>query len=329
MTRYLLRRLASTVVLLFVMAALVYLIFYTLPANPAVLVCGKGCGGGQLAAVDHELGLDQPEYVQFWHFLEGIVAGRDYSSGPDVSHCAAPCLGFSFQNDQPVLSLIGQRLPVSLSLTAGAMILWLAFGVSAGVVSALREGRFADRAVTVTALVGLGAPIFISGMLLLMLFCGVLHWLDFPVYVPLTEDPGAWARNLLLPWVTLAFGQAAVYARLTRTGMLETLAEDHIRTFRAYGVRERRIVGRHALRGALTPIISIAAHDFGYILVGAMLTETLFGLPGLGRLIVQSSNNVDLPVVAGLTLVAGAAIVVANTAADLLYTVVDRRVMLS
>lgn len=329
MTRYLLRRLASTVVLLFVMAALVYLIFYTLPANPAVLVCGKGCGGGQLAAVDHKLGLDQPEYVQFWRFLEGIVAGRDYSSGPEVSHCAAPCLGFSFQNDQPVLSLIGQRLPVSLSLTAGAMILWLAFGVSAGVVSALREGRFADRAVTVAALVGLGAPIFISGMLLLMLFCGVLHWLDFPVYVPLTDDPGAWARNLLLPWVTLAFGQAAVYARLTRTGMLETLAEDHIRTFRAYGVRERRIVWRHALRGALTPIISITAHDFGYILVGAMLTETLFGLPGLGQLIVQSSNNVDLPVVAGLTLVAGAAIVVANTAADLLYTVVDRRVTLS
>ena len=329
MTRYLLRRLASTLVLLFVMAALVYLIFYALPANPAVLVCGKGCGGGQLAAIDHKLGLDQPEYVQFWHFLKGIVAGRDYSAGPDVSHCAAPCLGFSFQNDQPVLSLIGQRLPVSLSLTTGAMILWLAFGVTAGVVSALREGRFADRAVTVTSLLGLGAPIFISGMLLLMLFCGFLHWLDFPVYVPLTDDPAAWARNLLLPWVTLAFQQAAVYARLTRTGMLETLSEDHIRTFRAYGVPERRIVGRHALRGALTPIISITAHDFGYILVGAMLTETLFGLPGLGQLIVQSSNNVDLPVVAGLTLVAGASIVVANTAADLLYTVVDRRVILS
>jgi peptide/nickel transport system permease protein len=329
MTRYLLRRLAGTVVLLVVMAALVYVIFYALPSNPAVLVCGKGCGGGQLAAIDHKLGLDQPEYLQFWHFLEGIVVGRDYSSGPEVSHCGAPCLGFSFQNDQPVLSLITQRLPVSLSLTTGAMVVWLLIGVSAGVLSALREGRFTDRAVTALSVLAFGTPIFVSGMLLLILFCGFLHLLDFPVYVPLTEDPAAWAKNLLLPWFTLAISQAAVYARLTRTGMLETLSEDHIRTFRAYGLRERRIVGRHALRGALTPVISITAYDFGYILVGAMLTETLFGLPGLGQLIVQSSNNVDLPVVAGLTLVAGAAIVVANTVADLLYAVVDRRVVLA
>lgn len=329
MTRYLLRRFVSTVVLLLVMVAFVYVIFYALPSDPAVLVCGKGCGGGQLAAIDHKLGLDQPEYVQFWHFLEGIFVGRDYSSGPDVSHCAAPCLGFSFQNDQPVLSLIGQRLPVSLSLTAGAAVLWLLIGVGAGVLSALRVGRFADRAVTAASILAYGAPIFVSGMLLLILFCGVLHWMDFPVYVPLSDNPAAWAKNLLLPWFTLAISQAAVYARLTRTGMLETLSEDHIRTFRAYGLRERRIVGRHAIRGALTPVITMSAHDFGYVLVGAMLTETLFGLPGLGQLIVQSSNNVDLPVVAGLTLVAGAAIVVANTAADLLYAVVDRRVVLS
>jgi peptide/nickel transport system permease protein len=328
-TRYLLRRLAGTAVLLLVMVAFVYGIFYALPSDPAVLVCGKGCGGGQLAVIDHKLGLDQPEYVQFWHFLEGIFVGRDYSAGPDVSHCAAPCLGFSFQNDQPVLSLIGQRLPVSLSLTTGAMVLWLLIGVSAGVLSALRAGRITDRIVTGVSVLAFGAPIFVSGMLLLMLFAGYLHWLDFPVYVPLTENPGAWAENLLLPWFTLAISQAAIYARLTRTGMLETLSEDHIRTFRAYGLRERRIIGRHAMRGTITPIITVSAHDFGYVLVGAMLTETLFGLPGLGQLIVQSSNNVDLPVVAGLTLVAGAAIVVANTIADLLYAVVDRRVVLA
>jgi len=328
-TRYLLRRFVSTMVLLLVMVALVYLIFYTLPSDPAVLVCGKGCGGGQLAVIDHKLGLDRPEYVQFWRFLEGVFVGRDYSSGPDVSHCAAPCLGFSFQNDQPVMSLIGQRLPVSLSLTAGAMVIWLLIGVPAGVLSALRAGRLTDRVVTAASVLAFGAPIFVSGMLLLMVFCGYLHWLSFPVYVPFTENPAEWAKNLLLPWFTLAISQAAIYARLTRTGMLETLSEDHIRTFRAYGLRERRIVGRHALRGTITPVITISAHDFGYIIVGAMLTETLFGLPGLGQLIVQSSNNVDLPGVAGLTLVAGAAIVVANTVADLLYAVVDRRVVLA
>jgi peptide/nickel transport system permease protein len=209
------------------------------------------------------------------------------------------------------------------------MVVWLLLGVPAGVLSALRAGRLTDKVVTALSMLAYGAPIFVSGMLLLVLFCGWLHWLDFPVYVPLTENPAAWAQNLLLPWFTLAIAQAAVYARLTRTGMLETLSEDHIRTFRAYGLRERRIVGRHAIRGALTPVITISAYDFGYILVGAMLTETLFGLPGLGQLIVQSSNNVDLPVVAGLTLVAGVAIVVANTAADLLYAVVDRRVVLT
>src|SRR5256885_13111743 len=158
MTRYLLRRLAGAIVLLLVMAALVYAVFYALPSDPAVLVCGKGCGGGQLAAIDHKLGLDQPEYAQFWHFLQGIVAGRDYSSGPDVSHCAAPCLGFSFQNDQPVLSLIAQRLPVSLSLTAGALVLWMAAGVSLGVLSALRRGRLTDPAGAGAAVLGAGSP---------------------------------------------------------------------------------------------------------------------------------------------------------------------------
>jgi peptide/nickel transport system permease protein len=147
--------------------------------------------------------------------------------------------------------------------------------------------------------------------------------------VNLTDDPEQWAWNLLLPWLSLALIEAAAFARLTRAAMLETLAEDHIRTFRAYGVAERSVVGRHALRGALTPLISINAVEFGGVLVNAMLTETLFGLPGIGQLIVQSSNNVDLPVVAGLTLTAGLAVVLANTAADLLYAAVDRRVVLT
>ncbi|GAA4627114.1 ABC transporter permease [Actinoallomurus vinaceus] len=329
MTLYLLRRLGSLLVLLVVMTAVVYGIFYAIPADPAVLVCGKGCDGAQLAVVHHKLGLDQPVTTQYWHFLEGLVVGRDYSSGPDVTHCAAPCLGYSFQTDLPVLSLIAQRLPVSLSLTAGAVVLWTITGVSLGLVSALREKRLTDRLITVFVLGGLGTPVFVSGLLLLMVFCGWLQWLDFPVYVPLTEDPVAWAQNLILPWLTLTILQSAIFTRLTRTGMLETLSEDHIRTFRAYGLPERRVVGRHALRGALTPLISINAVEFGVVLVNAMLTETLFGLPGIGQLIVQSSNNVDLPVVAGLTLTAGLAVVLANTVADLLYAAVDRRVVLA
>ena len=326
MIRYALRRLAGLLVLLLVLTAVVYGLFYAMPSNAAVLVCGKGCDGAQLAAVEHKLGLDQSVLAQYGHFLAGLVAGRDYSAGPDVTHCPAPCLGYSFKTDQPVLSLIAQRLPVSLSLTAGAMVLWLLVGVGLGLVSSLREGRPVDRIVTVFVLAGQGTPVFVSGLVLLMVFCGWLRWLDFPVYVPLTEDPLAWARNLLLPWITLAFLEAAIFARLTRTGMLETLAEDHIRTFRAYGLSEPAIVGRHAIRGALIPLISLNAVEFGAVLVSATLTETLFGLPGVGQLVAQSANDVDLPVVAALTLVAGVAVMLANTVADLLYAVADRRV---
>lgn len=329
MTRYVLRRLAGLLVLLIVLTAVVYGLFYAMPSNAAVLVCGKGCDGAQLASVEHKLGLDQSIFVQYGHFLAGLVAGRDYSAGPDVSHCPAPCLGYSFKTDQPVLSLIAQRLPVSLSLTVGAMVLWLVAGVALGLVSSLREGRPIDRVVTVFVLGGQGTPVFVSGLLLLIVFCGGLHWLDFPVYVPLTEDPVAWARNLLLPWLTLAIMEAAIFARLTRTGMLETLAEDHIRTFRAYGLSERAIVGRHAIRGAVTPLISLNAVEFGTVLVSATLTETLFGLPGIGQLVAQSASDVDLPVVAALTLLAGVAVMLANTLADLLYAAADRRVALA
>ncbi len=330
MARYLVRRMLGAALVLLVLSAVVYLIFYTLPGNPAQLVCGpRTCQAGQLHRIETELGLDQPLYAQYWHFLVGIVVGRDYSGGPEVIHCAAPCLGYSYQTGEPVTALLADRLPVSASLVAGGFVIWVSVGVSLGVLSALCRGRVADKLTTGLTLAGTSTPVFLVGLLLLIVFCVYLRAMPFPGYVPLTRSPLLWAQNLVLPWCALAVVSAAVYTRLTRTSMLETLSEDHIRTFRAYGLSERRVVGRHALRGALTPLITIGALDLATSLTGTTLTESLFGLPGLGQLLVTSVRNIDLPVVVGVTLLAGSAIVVANAVADILYSVADRRVALA
>ncbi|WFB07541.1 ABC transporter permease [Streptomyces sp. LX-29] len=329
MTGYVLRRIGGALFVLLALSVLVYAFFYLAPGDPAKLACGPRCDPRQIAQVREQLGVDEPVYVQYWHFLQGLFVGHDYSTGTAVLHCDAPCFGLSYQNDQQVTELITQRLPVTASLAFGAMVLWLLLGVGSGLISALRRGGITDRVLTSLTLAGTATPVFVIGLLLLMLFCAYLQWLPFPSYVPLTEDPEQWAWNLLLPWTALALIESAKYARLTRSAVLETLAEDHIRTFRAYGVRERSLVGRHALRGALPPVIALSALDLGTIFGNAVLTETLFGLPGLGQLLVHSVRVIDLPVIVGVVLVTGAAVALANIVADILYAVTDRRVALT
>jgi peptide/nickel transport system permease protein len=328
MIGYLLRRVGGALLVLLILSMLVYVLFYAGPRDPALLVCGKGCTADRLQLVRTSLGLTDPVHVQYGHFLQGLFAGRDYSAGPSVKHCPAPCLGYSFETDQPVTAILWDRLQVSTSLAAGAEAFAILLGVGAGLASSLRRFRFIDRIVNGIVLAGFATPVFLVGLLLLLLFCAYLRWLPFPTYVPLTENPLAWAQNLVLPWTALALIQSAVYARFTRTGMRETLAEDHIRTFRAYGLTERRVIGNHALRGALTPLITIAAVDVANVMTNAVLTETMFGLPGVGHLLVEAVNTIDLPVVVGVTLLAGTAVILANTVADLLYVFADPRVEL-
>jgi peptide/nickel transport system permease protein len=327
MTGFLLRRLAGMLAVLLVISVVVYAVFYLAPGDPAQLACGPKCSPVQVAQVRGQLGLNAPVYLQYAHFLQGIVAGRDFSTGTGVLHCHAPCLGVSYHTGEQVTSMIASRLPVTASLALGAMVLWLALGVGTGLLSALRRGGITERVLTALTLAGNAVPVFVIGLLLLLLFCAYLQWLPFPTYVELTEDPQQWFWGLLLPWVSLALIESAKYARLTRSSMLETLAEDHIRTFRAYGVSERRLVTRHALRGALTPVIALSALDLGTMFGSAVLTESLFGLPGLGRLLVFSVGVIDLPVVVGLVLVTGFCVVLANALADVLYAVADRRVV--
>jgi peptide/nickel transport system permease protein len=325
MIGYLARRLLGAIVTLLVLSVIVYGLFYLLPTDPARAICGPRCGPADIAAVRQAYGLDQPVYVQYWHFLAAIFAGRDFSTGPSTVHCGAPCFGYSFETGQSVDSLLMAAVPVTVSLTLGGAILWTTLGVGAGVLSALRRGTWTDKTLTGLVLASAALPPFVLALFLILLFCAYLQWLPFPNYVSITDDPGQWAQSLILPWATLALLQAATYARITRTSVLETLAEDHIRTARAYGLSERRIVVRHALRGALTPLVSILAVDVGAVLGGAVFTESVFGLPGLGKLLVGSVATLDLPVVGAVALLAGVFVVLANVAADLLYAAIDPR----
>ncbi|MEV6697037.1 MULTISPECIES: ABC transporter permease [unclassified Streptomyces] len=329
MTGFLLRRAIGAAVTLLAISVIIYVVFYAAPGNVAQISCGPRCSPAQVQQVADQLRLDDPLYLRYWHFLQGIFAGQDFSTGTAVQHCDAPCLGFSYQTDQQVTQLILTKLPATASLALGAMVLWLILGVGTGVLSAWRRGRPTERILTGITLAGTATPVFVIGLLLMIVVCGQLQWLPFPQYVPFTDDPEQWAWNLLLPWLSLALIEAAKYARLTRASMLETLAEDHVRTFRAYGVGERSIIGRHALRGAVAPVIALNANDFGSMFGGAVLSETLFGIPGLGRELVHAVNVVDLPVVVGMVLVTGFFVVLANAVADVLYAVADRRVVLS
>ncbi|WP_030320612.1 ABC transporter permease [Streptomyces sp. NRRL B-3229] len=328
-TGFALRRTVSAVLTLLALSVIIYVVFYATPGNVAQITCGPRCSPEQVHQVAQQLRLDDPLYLRYWHFLQGIVVGHDYSTGTSVEHCPAPCLGLSYQSDQQVTQIILNKLPVSLSLVVGGMVLWLLLGVGTGVLSAWRRGRFSERALTGLTLAGVATPVFVIGLVLMIVVCGQLELLPFPEYVPFSDDPEQWMWGLLLPWVTLALGEAAYFARLTRASMLETLAEDHIRTFRAYGVGERSIVGRHALRGALAPIIALNANDFGSAVGGAVLIESLFGLPGIGQELVHAVTVVDLPVVVGMVLVIGFFVVLANAVADVLYAVADRRVVLA
>ena len=329
MTRFVLKRLAGAVLVLLALSVLVYALFYVAPGDPARLACGERCNPQQIAQVRERLGLNESVVAQYLHFLQGVFTGRDYSTGTSVVHCDAPCLGLSYQNDQQVTRLILERLPATASLALGALVVWLVIGVGTGLLSALRRGGPTERILTVLTLAATGTPVFILGLLLLMVVCAYLQWLPFPSYVPLGEDPEQWAWNMLLPWLTLGFFESAKYARLTRSSTLETLAEDHIRTFRAYGVGERAVVTRHALRGAVPPVIAISAVDLGYMFGGAVLTESLFGIPGLGKTLHEGVRSIDLPVVVGVVMVMGVAVVLAGVVADLLYAAADRRVVLT
>jgi peptide/nickel transport system permease protein len=333
MIYFIIRRLILTVFLLLLVSMITFAIFFLVPRlagqtayQLAAQYVGKTPTPDEIRAVETKLGLNDPLWLQYGRYIKGIVAGIHYNNGPDVSYCPFPCFGYSFRNQEPVWPQLISDAPVTLSLAIGASILWLIGGVSIGVLSALRRGSFFDRFSMGIALAGVSLPVFFTGLIALELFS--YKWPIFPDvhYVAITANPALWARNLVLPWVTLAFLYAALYARLTRAGMLETMGEDYIRTARAKGLPERKVIIKHGMRAALTPIVTIFGLDLGLLLGGAILTETTFSLPGLGQFTILAIQNQDLPEIMGVVMIAAFFIVIANLIVDILYAVVDPRV---
>jgi peptide/nickel transport system permease protein len=314
---YIVRRVLWGVVLLLIISVLVFLIFYSFPsADPAALRAGRSATPQLIAQIRHQLGLDKPVYEQYWIYLKGIVLHFE--------------LGFSYQNNVSVRSEIFSRLPATISLTVGAFIVWMLIGIPIGIISAIRRGSILDRVTMGGALVAISAPVYWLGLIALFLFAkgtgrlGIFQGAG--TYVPLSQNPGQWFSSLVLPWVVLAAAFAAFYARMARGNLIETMNEDYIRTARAKGLTERRVVFRHGLRSALTPIVTMAGMDIGLLLGGAVLTETVFNIPGVGRYAYDSIINSDLPAIQGTVLFGAFFIVVANLVVDILYAFLDPRV---
>ncbi|MFS8201894.1 ABC transporter permease [Streptomyces sp. CWNU-52B] len=334
MLAYLIRRLFAAAVMLVVIILVVFGIFFLVPrwagVDPATMFVGKQADPAAIEAVRQKLGLADPIFFQVWEFFKGLFVGRTYSGGGDVTECAAPCFGYSFRSEQAIWPVLTDRFPVTLALALGAAFLWLIFGVAAGVLSALKRGSLWDRGAMIVALGGVSLPIYFTGLLSLAIFSygSGLGWIDAQ-YVPLEDSFTGWFGGMILPWITLAFLYAAMYARITRATMLEVLGEDYIRTARAKGLTEPVVIGKHAMRSTMTPILTMLGMDLGALIGGAILTETTFSLPGLGQAVLKAISDKDLPVILGVTLITSLAVIIANLLVDLLYAVIDPRVRLS
>jgi peptide/nickel transport system permease protein len=310
---FIVRRLIATVFLLVVVSAITFAIFFLIPRLAGVTTyqlateyVGRNPTASAIRQVEQQLGLDAPVYLQYGRFLKGLVVGAHYNSGTATAYCPPPCFGYSFRSQTPVWPQMVSDIPVTLSLAIGAAVF--------------------DRFSMGVALAGVSLPIFFTGLIALELFS--YKWPIFPnvTFVPFTQNPFLWAKNLILPWIVLAFLYAALYARLTRAGMLETMSEDYIRTARAKGLAERKVIVKHGLRAALTPIVTIFGMDLGLLLGGAIITEVTFSLHGLGLFTVEAVQNQDLPEILGVTLLAAFFIVIANLFVDILYAYIDPRV---
>jgi len=319
MTRYIIRRLLWGMALLVIVCAVTFVLFRILPTgNPAVLRAGRNPQPKLIKEIEGVLGLDKPLIVQFWNYVKEVFLHFN--------------LGYSYTNQESVRGLIAERLPATLSLTIGAAVLWIAAGLSVGIVSALRRHSLLDRAAMGTSLVLISAPEFWLGLIFLYLFASDIG--QFKIlpgagsYVGITSDPWKWFTSLIMPWIVLASGSAAVFARLMRGSLTDAMREDYIRTARAKGLPEGQVV-RQGVRAAINPIVTLFGLEVGVLLGGAVLIESVFNIPGIGRLAYQSIQSSNFPVIQGTVLLASMFIIVANILVDVAYAYLDPRVRYS
>jgi peptide/nickel transport system permease protein len=315
---YIARRLLWTIVVVFCVIAITFAIFYLLPAgDPALRFAGKNPNPTELALIRHRLGLDMPWYQQFGKFTWNFFRGDKYGW---------PGLGYTYAGGSSVKALVFQRAPRTLLLIAGAAVIWLVVGVAIGVLSAVRRRTLVDRLAMGFALFGISTPVFWLGLMALYIFWSKLHWTAGTGYVSPVDNLGGFFSHMILPWTVLALLYAAFYARMTRNNLLETLGEDYIRTARAKGLPEREVIFKHGLRASLTPIVTMFGMDVALLVGGAVITESVFNLQGLGYLAINDALQQDLPVVLGVVLLASVAVALANLIVDILYAFIDPRV---
>lgn len=330
MLGFVVRRFMLMIVLLFMLTIAVFTLFNLVPNDPARLFCAKACSPSTITDIRHKLELDIPVTEQYTRYVSGIFTGRTFSpNSPKPIECEAPCLGYSWVKKTEVLDLIVKAAPVTFWLAIGAFVIWIFTGVSLGIFAALKRGRWPDRLVVTLSLIGYSMPSFFLGLLLYVFVIISLRLLPLPSYVDPFTNPVKFLQTMILPWLVLAALNAAFYMRLTRNQVLETFGDDYVRTARAKGLPERTVVVKHALRAGLTPIVTAAGLDLAYLLGGAIISERIFNLPGLGALAIGSITSSDLPLIAGITLVTSTIIIFANFVVDLLYAVVDPRVRIT
>lgn len=330
MTGYVIRRALQAVAVLLAITAAAFGLFYATPSDPALIACGPQCDTAQVEAVRHSMGLDQPLAAQYADYLRGLVAGRTIADvdGSPID-CPAPCLGYSYALHQSVLDAITDRFPATASLAIGALVVILVLGIGVGFVAALRRGTRSDRLLSGFTLLGASVQIYFLGYVLQYLLVYLTGALPVPGFTPFGTSPGAWAAGLLLPWLVLGFVNAAVFARLSRAQLLETMHEGYVRTARARGLSTLRTHLKYSARGAAAPLVQLLGLEVGALFGGAFITETVFGIDGIGKLAVDSVVQNDLPTVVGTVLLAAFFVVVFVAVADLVVAWLDPRVRLA
>ena len=311
MLAYVARRLASTVVVMGIVGVFVFLLLHLSPGDPAAIIAGDNASPEQIAGIRRRLGLEDPLPVQFWRWSAAVLSGD---------------LGISIFSNEPVLKLIGQRIEPTLSLALTTLVVAVTLAVTFGVLAAWRAGSFIDRALMAVSVAGFSVPVFVVGYLLIYVFAISLRWLPVQGYAPISDGLGPWIERLVLPSIALGLAYVALIARITRTAMLDVLAEDYIRTAKAKGVATRPMLLKHALKNAGVPIVTVIGIGVALLIGGVVITETVFNIPGVGRLVVDAISKRDYPIIQGVILLFSGAYVVVNLMVDLAYTFLDPRI---
>ena len=320
MGRYIIRRCLWVLLVLILISLFSFLIFFKLAPDPVAQFAGKQPTPQIKAEIREQLGLDKGLFQQYGLFVKRVFLGDEYGW---------PGLGFSYDTRQAIKPELMERAWVSAQLALGGALVWLAVGIPVGIISALKRRSLVDRLSMGFVLFGISAPPFLLGLVALLVFWQILGILPGTGYIPLSESPSQWFMHFIMPWSVLALLYAAFYTRMVRGNLIETMGEDYIRTARAKGLPERKVIGKHGLRASLTPIVTMFGMDLGLLLGGALITETVFNLPGMGIWVVQSVTRSDFPVVLAVTLVAAFAVTVMNLIVDIVYAYLDPRVRYS